>query len=465
MRSENTKGETLVRCQMANDQVPATMCETEQGSRFCIGCTAPTRRCSNCHRQNGIADARKGWCEGCLKQAGQPVSAEKAPAVDVQLGSVLERLQKVHTANVGSSPTQVKSNSGKGEIKLSSAVNDLASLHRLLMENATQQDEGWEVKMPYRVLLTRARLLPEEVDQALNQLSKKAYVKGVAPWHVCLLLKTDGIEEIKAALESPRSAQFAPEKTVGKARRGRPPKAKDDRPAPLPAPSAPSKAMPLPSIAKEKTLTAPPPAAKTPMVMPLATTNSGPTYTDLFQNLVERAQATAEGKAVHGVVPMVQFRWRIGAAETIAILEKLVSDGHIEQRDGWRSVMLLKDSIEDATPLPVKGKASSTSGPRASSGSPRGGSASVSSGASIAIDASSVPEFDTLEAAIEHLERQHRTLCDLQTGVTQELSGIELCLKVLKEAKAHSATLDSIKQRLLEEAIVATNKLLAAFGR
>ncbi|MCE9586183.1 hypothetical protein K8R04_02595 [Candidatus Uhrbacteria bacterium] len=55
-----------VSCVMAGDNIPASLCETEQGGTLCSGCRASTRRCTACNQANGIADARRGLCGSCL---------------------------------------------------------------------------------------------------------------------------------------------------------------------------------------------------------------------------------------------------------------------------------------------------------------------------------------------------------------------------------------------------------------
>lgn len=454
-----------VQCIMVGEHIPTTVCETEQGSTHCQGCTAQTRRCLKCGKACGIVDAVNGWCGVCAEKSDKddPVADDKP---DVTFASLLHRVRLVQASELDE---ELPTWSHKAEVAKparSKASTDPAAIHLVLLEHGVKRGPDWVVSVPRSILIRRVRLLPEEADEAMKGLVKGKYLRGSAPWDEATLLKTDGIEEIKAKLDHPRAATSGSGTHTRHIRRKR--GKTDSEQATKPAPTPPKPAPP--PVAKPK------PAAPTPVTQPKSPpptprpiTSAKPlgTYAEAYASLVERSQMVGNQRILRSALPVLQIRWRIGPEYATQILEKLLRDGHISQNDGWRSIVLLKDAIVDETPLPSKETVRKPSshtphpphGPRPRPPMPTPGSSAVTAAATQTDVA-----LDPLDAAIQAIEAQLQALRALHEGVAQEMQTLEACLSALQRAKQRGSELSPSLREALTKAALANANLLAALS-
>ena len=149
----------------------------------------------------------------------------------------------------------------------------------------------------------------------------------------------------------------------------------------------------------------------------------------------------------------------------MTILEKLLVDEHIAQRDGWRAIALLKDRIVDQTPLPTKEprqlprSTPAQHGPRhhPSASSP----GSVKPQPMEAPTQSAAPSTDPLDAAIQALEAQLHLLQEQREGMDQEMQALKASLAALQRAKTHGAAISPELREALRKSALANANLLA----
>lgn len=103
-----------VYCQMVYARIPASVCEKEQGTESCQGCSAPSRRCVRCGGTNGIADSKKGLCDNCatpqvtprMRNDGLAGVLERMTASLAQMGNVKPKEQNSPPSPAPLSPPQ-----------------------------------------------------------------------------------------------------------------------------------------------------------------------------------------------------------------------------------------------------------------------------------------------------------------------------------------------------------------------
>lgn len=483
--------EEKVHCRMLSDDIPVELCKSEQGSSSCHGCTSPTRRCTRCGKLNGIYDAALGRCHICVRLLGEAVggrSSNFVGASDEAIGNVLTRvravaLRKSVTSIDGEGLDEevdkrktVKSSRKNNSSSPSAAPNlnlatvkaarDPQKLFPLLMEHAVERDGIWTVSMPATILVRRIRLLPDEARMVLSSLMEGGYLRGEDPWREAVLLKTEGIEEIKAALEGPRGSgttDIRLRRQTGRNVRRK----KADTPEALLEPSVPDVpvAQPIKEVESK-------PVAPTPTVTSIAPPSpevrdakSPGTYQDVYASLIERGQEIGGEMVVRGSIPVLQIRWRIGVPDVMTILEKLLVDEHIAQRDGWRAIALLKDRIVDMTPLPTKESRQSPRSTPASHGHRRRPSAASPGPArpqpTAAPVQSAALSTDPLDAAIQAIEAQLHLLQEHREGVNQEMQALKASLTALQRAKARGAAISRELREALQKSVIANANLLA----
>lgn len=598
--------EGKVHCLMVSDDIPVEICKTEQGSRSCCGCTAPTRRCTSCGKLNGIHDPELGRCKTCVDRLGDNASRRSARfegTAEAAIGSVLSRVRAVATHAPSDEDThaqlidELEDESSSiqaverimqatcqhfGELKLadlirqdrtehpkaarhvamhlcrtrlslsfpiigkmfggrnhttvmyanhaietaiedgdsvmsasvkavvsildsetvnvpeerledilartapkalvarrqpSEAVFQLAAakivqepekLYPLLMEHGVERNGLWTVSMPGTILMRRSHLLPDEARTVLSSLVKDGYLRGQDLWREVILLKTEGIEEIRAKLDSPRGSGTADVKLRGQTGQNIRRNKADVSEGALPKPNVPDVpvAQPIKETGGSKPV-APTPTttSATPPPPVLRVAKSLGTYEDVYASLAERGQEIGGEKIVRGSIPVLQIRWRIGVPDVMTILEKLLVDEHIAQRDGWRAIALLKDRIIDQTPLPTKEPRQSPRSTPAQHG-PRHRPSASSSGSvkpqpTAASAQSAAPSTDTLDVAIQALEAQLHLLQEHREGMNQEMQALEASLAALQRAKTRGAAISPELREALQKSALANANLLA----
>lgn len=79
---------------------------------------------------------------------------------------------------------------------------------------------------------------------------------------------------------------------------------------------------------------------------PVVTAPAGNTLGDVYAHLLRRAVVIGDERVVRGAVTFLQIDCGLRKDEVVAILQKLESQGAIEARDGWRTVVLKADAVE-----------------------------------------------------------------------------------------------------------------------
>mgnify|MGYP000883575775 CR=1 FL=1 len=99
MPSDGKEPPDTIQCIMVGERIPASVCEAEQGSAHCQGCTAHTRRCLKCNKARGIVDTVNGWCGVCAGKSDKddPASDDKP---DVTYASLLHRVRLVQASEL-----------------------------------------------------------------------------------------------------------------------------------------------------------------------------------------------------------------------------------------------------------------------------------------------------------------------------------------------------------------------------
>lgn len=315
----------MVCCRMVNGELPASVCKREQGAPECKGCIVSSRRCTACGKTRGIADAERGWCEHCLKQRGElipRVAAFEGPP-DKALEDVLARVRTVGGGNFRGRTAAVDDAFPCPP----SMKKDLVKFYPVLMEHGEEHDGTWSVSMPVQILVRRMHLLREEAALVLTKLAAKGKLSGAAPWDEVTLIDTDDIDEIKAKLDNPR-AQSQEDKVPRRKHSGAAQNASLPTPATSVTPRIPTK------------LAAPLSTADLPSMKPLAT------YAELFAHLISRSSEVRGERLMGGALPALQIRFKLTTDQAKESLEWLQTNGHLLQKDGWRTIALLSTKVE-----------------------------------------------------------------------------------------------------------------------
>jgi len=308
-----------VHCLMVREHIPASLCEAEQRPDACRGCTSATRRCAKCGMQNGIAEAATGLCGKCLAAEGTGINTTDELETISSFEDALEKVSKVGRLRMPIPQTQTKVRS-QVQIGTSPLLQDPAPLYRLLMQHATGHCDTWTARAPVTILMRRAHLLRTECHEALSRLAADDFLTGKSPWDVVTLLKTEGLEELKAEME-----------TVT-ARTGR---------------------MPASRSRRQQSASTTPPAR--PSIVSggwgarrhpgLESHRGKVTHREIAEFLKGRAVRVNEERLVPGVVPTLQMQFHLRAPDVIAILTELEKCGFLGQKDAWRTIAILRDDI------------------------------------------------------------------------------------------------------------------------
>lgn len=302
---------------MAEGGIPVSLCYQEQGGRECHGCTATSRRCVECGQTNALAEPREGICAKCLVRLGTKPSDASPRLPGGSTSRAFERAVEAMECEtdldleaLGAKLGKPQEISAETELSPSRLVANPESVMPVLLEHLTERPDGLKVvTAPARVLSERARLLPHEAKLVLGALTERGFVKPLAEgWSEVEVLKTN-----------------TPVQT------GSPVSAVEDKET------------------RSALVTDPRRVLRT-NTRPGSVENRIPTIAEVFAELQARYREISGERLVHGAVPMLQLRCRIGAPIVIRMLERLEAENLIEKRDGWRTVVLLADEVGDMRP-------------------------------------------------------------------------------------------------------------------
>lgn len=310
-------------CKIINDQMPIAVCQVEQGTSECNGCAAKSRRCMNCKGKKGIASPQRGLCESCLRaeeRASKPLLEGEPEQAVVK---ALDRVRAFGSLGTGLpvATKQWKSKESGEPRALSPFLQKPGILYRVLLEHALVRNKKTIVNEPARVLMHRFHLLRDEAVKAIEILCKEGYVQGEEPWKSILLLKPDESLSVDDGEGSGSEAM---------------PKVRADvrvRP-PMPLPKShlgQAEVLPKMSVSVVKPLTQNP----TPLYY----------YRDLYEHLISRSNPLRGEQLVGGALPMLQIRFKLSATQARQAIEWLEANGHLQQKDQWRTIVLLSTSI------------------------------------------------------------------------------------------------------------------------
>ncbi len=448
-------GDGKVRCRMVNDEIPTYVCEQEQGVPECRGCTSPNRRCTKCGKTRGIVNAADGLCETCTRADGNPATRtvvfEGTP--DLAISSVLDRVRDI--ADSDPLPMKTPGSAPQQTVVLPSPkfANDPVALYPILMEHGNERDGIWKVSSPIAILMKRFHLLRHEATRVLSALAEKKLLRGETPWNEVILIKTDGIEEIRAKIDRPRA-----DSTKGSSR-GKPS-------------AGPTAAATVPNLSRDTAQAKPLGGevvngiAELPSMQPIAT------YGELHTYLVTRSHDVRGERLVGGAVPALQIRFKLSAAQALESLGWLLANGHVQQKDGWRTIVLLSSKVESsegpAKPQPTEGRNPHRGGwsrsttPQRPSPAPTMASSPAPTPISEDTMGATSAEFPrTLEAAIAELEHALPSLRKQRDELAQHVAQLEASCIALKAMHGQLGQTQQMANASLTDAVRAAQSLLS----
>lgn len=309
--------EILVHCQLAESEIPKSVCLEEQGDEGCRGCRASTRKCVKCGSSKGIADPKVGLCATCHGRALRSVTDLK---IGLPGGSVADALEDLtNTIDLVGTDGDVEGLEAQNA-KMLAEDNDPANvlarpkilqqgdtLLAILGEHIQEKNGERIVSAPIVVLRTRARLIAYEAEEALQKMISRGYVERVdRTWNTIRILATD-IPELPGSFRASSGGSHA-----GKAGTPRP------------------RILTVGSIIDvESTL---------------------PTVAEIYSELHRRHMVIDGEKIIRGAVPHLQLAFKVGSGMVQQFLERLQEEKRIAQKDGWRSIVLLSEEFEDERP-------------------------------------------------------------------------------------------------------------------
>jgi hypothetical protein len=206
-------------------------------------------------------------------------------------------------------------------------LKDPEALLRILTEHATEHEGVSRIRAPMQILIRRMHLLRHEAESALSALVETKRLQGAAPWEEVILLKMDGVEETRGGKGKPHEQS----KAENLQRRRVPAAALEVRPDGAKSDSADVNTSLV---------------ARLPSLRPLAT------YGQIYAHLLSRSSNVRGERLVGGAIPALQIRFKLNPAQATESLEWLLVHGHVQQKDVWRTLILLsKEVVSDDGPL------------------------------------------------------------------------------------------------------------------
>lgn len=453
--------EQTVPCRLIGGDIPVDLCAREQQSDACHGCSSPTRRCLGCGKTRGIADAKAGFCPHCLaKQEGRS-QPETEELTDVSLETVLDRVQSIANSRSDVQSKSVTSAKQLVSMQSSPLVETPELLYELLLEHATEKDDIWVMQAPLVVLQRRKHLLPNECRQILEGLRKKRFIQGSEPWMTITLIKTEKIVEVKERLEQSQTrADPNAKKQRGRRSSYVPPLAQVQQSArkTAAAQSVQQRRVAMPSEASIPTI----PVEVTPSVRYI---QNGPTYKSLYERLMGKSHMVGTERLIGGALAMLQIHFKLSVAETRSALEWFVEQGHVAQKDGWRTVVLKSESVESSdSPRPptqqVMRLVSSSAASRESKKPVLPSNIRRILTPKTAVEESRKESDFPLDEMITQLEHDLPLLREHRDAMVQRVSALELALLSMQALK-QGGSADIKRESLIEATRVASNLLSA----
>lgn len=450
-------------CQMVGAEIPRSLCESEQGSTLCSGCKAMTRRCVECGKAAGITFPLHGLCSACAHKRG--ITSDRANSrlpggsSAVALEGAVAAVRAISVdADVVSLPKLYRQ---KAEEKLvvPSLTKEHGRLVALFGEHAQRRGDSWFVKEPLRILLVRAKFLPDEGKQVLSDLVSAGYLVGVEPWSTAELKQAPALaagdgEDVSDGPGADAPREYAPRRTV--AYRG-------------PRMALPPQQPVLQELVENISTVSP------------VVQSAGRTFTEIYAYLLGKAMVIRGERLVRGAVPMVATEYRTSPASVVTAFEHLLSAGHIAQRGGWGAIVLLRDKLEDngvaiAPPAPrdytrratMAGNIGAQTRPQASHSSVPHLRVIEGEGASLDLAPNSTvvarnsgQAADSLDDLIDEVEQRLPELRSIRDQVAAKVSTLEINLATLKACREQVSQTSESVASALRESEVATAELLA----
>lgn len=308
--------EGFVYCQMAGAAIPGQLCDREQGDTECRGCKAPTRRCAHCKQARGIAEPREGVCASCVAKNGNGEEGQPHVSNTRRLEEQVLSLRKF-ARGIATGHAIPEESYGL----VTRTIDDADNLFALLCQHSVTLPSGMRViKAPNTVLRIRAGLSGEESQRLLEQLVTENRIAFDGAVDVISVV-SDGPVPV---LEEPRK--------LWRPYRG------------LPMPVVPRPA----SVPRERPTRG--------VVLPWRERHVESRA--VYEELLRQSRRIGAEIVVSGVVPVVQLKFKIGEEQTLKLLFELGREGHIVQRDGWRSIVVVPEKkAEELVPsLPAPKK-------------------------------------------------------------------------------------------------------------
>jgi hypothetical protein len=229
------------------------------------------------------------------------------------------------------------------------------AIYKVLVEAAQMVGGNMVVRGAIPLLITRMRLKPHQAIELLEQLASADHVRQVDEWRsICLLgapaVSKPGIVQTQpeASVEPVTRAKTRLDPFTGVRARKIEPQARKPR-AVLP-PTAETSALHAQPAAPDSVST---PVDIKPREEQKTTSNAiiGPTVSDLFDAISGMSTDLNGERLARAAVPTLSVRFSLGIPDIIVALERLEQQKAIERKDGWRSILVLIDRVDDNHPV------------------------------------------------------------------------------------------------------------------
>lgn len=558
-----------VYCQMVGSVISGRLCESEQGTKFCVGCTAATRRCKRCSKTGEIAFPKHGLCKACAENNGvfSDTSSAALPGgtVTAALTRAVSSIRELANKKVESrADASARPQAGKSQLLDAAVMAKPETLFPLIQEHAELRPDGtWRVKQPIVALMARAKLLRHEAVKVIESFVANRLCQSSAPWQELRLFSAPTIlvaqdevgtisdKEVAERHDRRRrkgqvghgrihargrrqvtapAAETVPAQQDVQRRRGRTPAFKlsvsphvaletlrkrscrsngevvvrgalltlmhchgvlegaataaleslqqdglltgrdgwrsviltqeAQAPAVRPAP---------PPVTIVTEVVQPPPVSSPPVMPPIHAGARGKTFDELYRRLIERSSVIGGERLVRGAVPLLQTEYRVAPTDVVKALERLVSSGHVRQCNGWGTIVLLSERVENGE-IAIPERAAERREPTASThGSPRAaGRLRVISSEGVAAapqQQATTPTFsgqpEALVAAIADLEARLPELRRLRDKAATDVAMLEVSLAALRACRDRFSEATSTLSQSSNETETTVARLLA----
>lgn len=330
-----------IHCKMVQTSISAELCSAEQGTSECAGCSASTRRCSVCSKLRGITDPVKGICSHCVeKSEKRHLKGDFSDKVSDHLSErPLDRVRRLGELQFVVDEGEAGQKSARSQAKPTLVSRGAESVYALLIEHRQQKGGVWLVLAPLTVLKRRLHLTQEEALQILKQLVDLEMIKGDEHWEKGILLKCEifGNQEPDYTAYTRRRDLRSQTESIGvrtKASANKVASTAAKRTRTInPARSESDRALPVQSISSAEPVT--------------VRRGSVPShyYRDLYDYIVSRSSLFKDERLVGGAIPMLQIRFKLSAVQAKQALSWFEENGHLRQKDQWRTVVLVSSTI------------------------------------------------------------------------------------------------------------------------